>query len=382
MKYYVFSFDRSTELFDPAWVKTRGMCVPSEIERMEEILLPHQSGPLSVKLERKHPYHVINKKIDKDPRKLIIYFDNTIISSNAIARAYRLCIPAVDINGSRDIILPTGEEFKRIDPDLINKYYLSNPDDRIKARNIYSISLVHVYATGGYPISSPIKRADHDLYLIQCAAPSFENQELEYRLLISKGKTNIGVSGLYLDKEAYTNLMYHTFRNLLQVVKQSSFEDEKEDQVRTLRIPALGTGFFANLAGKNISEYLIPLIVKGLELALWERFDQSVKCLDQVELLDFSPHQTFKPTMDSINGIALVHSKNKDLLTAPNPNEICYVVNAGDANSWVGNEVEYNSVDAMVGNNTDVVYTQTPRNPRYEELSSYRPLWPCYEYND
>jgi hypothetical protein len=78
----------------------------------------------------------------------------------------------------------------------------------------------------------------------------------------------------------------------------------------------------------------------------------------------------------------LVHSKNKDLLAAPNTNEICYVVNAGDANSWVGNEVQYNSVDAMVGNNTDVVYTQTPRNPHYEELSCYRPLWPSYQYND
>ena len=127
-----------------------------------------------------------------------------------------------------------------------------------------------------------------------------------------------------------------------------------------MKVSAIGTGFFADVANIyiNIGNLLMPLLLKAVPKAILSHDYSNIGVL---EFPDFSGDGLFTPTEPELKGIKLVAAPDRDVLEFTSDTREKYMLgllNLGDCFSCVSNELEYSSVEAMIGNNTTVRMTQ------------------------
>ena len=283
-------------------------------------------------------------------------------------------------------------------------------------------SLARVYAVGGYrtPLR-PLAAAEcFDCVVVSGAGPQFEAPYLDHAdFVVEAGRPSArlppyahwgalpataedleraaqtpdggvlviaGAPGRYLHVAGYlasmaecAHLWLTAFDDTVRRVGASTLPGEPSSGPRKgyLKVSAIGTGFFADLAGggPNLGRTLMPLLLRAVERALARRTYAHVAAL---EFPDFSPGGLFTPTAGAVNGVALVPAPRRDVLDFPAEAKREYVVgllNPGDCFACVGNERGYGSVEAMIGNNTTVRTTQCYIwNERILDAANYVPV--------
>ena len=140
-----------------------------------------------------------------------------------------------------------------------------------------------------------------------------------------------------------------------------------------LKLTAVGMGFFAKLdMTKSISNILIPLFLQAFH---WVATNLSSK-FDKIKVVEFPDYSgRYKPYWgNQIGSFRTVHTHKRDLLllTGEDASYRVGVVNPADVMSYKGNEPQYASVEAMIGNNTDLRYNQVAVfNPYLLRASNY-----------
>ena len=134
-------------------------------------------------------------------------------------------------------------------------------------------------------------------------------------------------------------------------------------------------GYFAQspILG-DLKKYLLPEFIKGVIAAI----PQIPINITVIEMHDFFNGRFWIGDVNQpllkVGRITFMHSSNKDLLYEPNPENKKYViglVNPADANSWKGNEKSSASLEAMIGNDTDIRVTQVPARNEHFTLDKF-----------
>ncbi|MBU0651226.1 DUF4804 domain-containing protein, partial [bacterium] len=281
-------------------------------------------------------------------------------------------------------------------------------EERKKSRKKVIASDSLVFAKGGYPASSKIEENTNpqECIVISAAGPQFEMMnKLEYQDFIidlsqNQSKTTNEFSMRYckstngdipdfytvnkqmgnkketenylkisdtmiLNKEALLNSyiedIYLILKSFDQMVADKNKREgtNKKGYFKTL---GLGLGFFANIAGINdIGECLAPVMVEAYNKVL---NNYKFENIGQIDFSAFGHLETALnkyPLDNKINGIEITSGK-KDIFDFDGINRDEYIVgalNPSDSNALVGNELNYQSVEAMMGENSTITVDQT-----------------------
>jgi hypothetical protein len=305
-------------------------------------------------------------------RSARIYYDARTVRSGHEAHAMLRFVPAVATDADSHIVMPDGEHGRHIADDLLA------PHERRRARRVVVASYVAVHAMGGY--NAPLRLLDvpWQAVAISVAGPQFEVDYLEAQEFVSVGSSRIrgavpirldGQTLAHLDADAYERAMRRDISLWL-----AAFSDFVGPSRRGwLRLTAAGMGFFAMyLRRVDLSPTLMSRFLAALRsLAEEGGVPANVRV---IELPDFAAGRYWLGREGEgdkaigIGGVTFLHAPRLDILSPPDAEVLrCYAVgfiNPADAFSWKGNEGGWASVEAMVGDNTDMRYVQVPaRNP-------------------
>jgi hypothetical protein len=191
-------------------------------------------------------------------------------------------------------------------------------------------------------------------------------------------KISIG-GGRFFLADVYVNAMTEDIRGILYSFEYFLEENKRKGKNSKgwLKLTAIGMGFFADLPGYgSLTPIIQPLFIKATKHVL-ENYYPSFPLIEVIEFPNFSgtykvpqiKFGTFKGTLVTTNKEDLLYMDHRhaDFLVG--------LVNPSDVFSYKGNEFEYASVEAEIGNNTDIRYRQTALfNPGLLKKSSYIPL--------
>ena len=336
--------------------------------------------------------------LNRRARSYIFYLKDSILPSEI--SVFLSHIPLVTTNGDKFSILPNFQSIGPITLDKVEKYNLLNYDERRRARKMIIISDSKVFAWGGYNSQVNLYSSPRKTFIISIAAPQFEFRKLEYRDFIVNSEDSAIINPLF--PQYYSNGNKPSFEQAKLDQRNKMIDDDtilltsayfkstiqdltlilfsfnhhlKLNESGWLKLTALGMGFFAQLdIGKSIANLLIPIFLLAITTILtsWSSAFPKIKV---IEFPDFTKNKVYHLNVNQINGINLVHTRYRDLLDFNHPEYSNYtlgIVNPSDVFSYKGNEFGYGSVEAMIGNNTDLRYNQVLAfNPylRYNHMS-------------
>jgi len=137
-----------------------------------------------------------------------------------------------------------------------------------------------------------------------------------------------------------------------------------------LRLTAVGMGFFAYFAylDLNISYYLYPYYLKAIRKVIKDLPDN----ISDIILPDYTSDAIYRFDDLPINqskkydNVIVHHRRYMDIYSIPEDlSKIYGAVDPADIFSWKGNEYGYESVDAMMGNNSSLRVTQVPARNKF-----------------
>jgi len=341
------------------------------------------------------------------------YFPKSDETASGLMVALLTRIPAVAINGDGHIELQNGQMAssymaaqESADGTLLSY------DERKLSRKKLIITWSLVRKIGGYPktVSKAVELKQPFMCgIISFAGAQFEMPELEASLFLQWPSDYDGdrpdtysamdtqvfghLYGVRGEKPPVVDSKLGAFAVLQSAFYRSATEDwaliflaasDLTERVGgtirptcMIKLAALGLGFFAkrwpepNYKGRDLAPVLAPILHAALTAVLrdatWDR-------IGRIELPDFFPTRLWTPdwVMNAVNGVALVKT-GKDVVdhrhvvevTAPHPprdlleftNEelvrfVPIALNPSDVFALVGNERGYDSVEAMIANNS------------------------------
>ena len=251
----------------------------------------------------------VQEVVNNANKNVKVYYDNRYIFSKFEALLMKLCVPAIDVNGSESVIMPDGVTFAGgITQNMIDTYFLMSEQERMRARHIYPTSKCIIYANGGYPNSQPQAVGPFPAYIVSLPAPSFENKRLEFSFLTSNYNGDYRLTdNVYLKKDLYRQVLYDDFVCLIHICNEIA---RTENNNVTLRLPALGMGFFANINGSNASDKLIPFYLEALTEAIKK---YAAPSLISLQLPDYTSGVIYNIT-GPLNHVRVVNQRYLDLL--------------------------------------------------------------------
>lgn len=267
------------------------------------------------------------------------FFDTRYVTNKWEAYCMLRMVPAINVNGDSSIIAPDGTTYSQ-SPALTQNNYLTD-EERIRARHIVRCSVNQIYASGGYPSGKPTIVIPWSAVIISAAGCQFERPGLEQTIAFEGGTV------ASFDSSAYERAIYHDFQLYFRAFSVYIPLGKRG----VLRVPKIGMGFFANFnMGPNISSKLARPFVSAMIRALSE-----APAYIEIEFYDFEGNFVVPgtPRMKVVT--------RTDILARPvDTTKLVGIINAGDVFSWAGNEHSYASVEAMIGNNSDLRATQVP----------------------
>eukprot|EP00708_Paratrimastix_pyriformis_P002952 GAFH01001716.1.p2 GENE.GAFH01001716.1~~GAFH01001716.1.p2 ORF type:complete len:441 (+),score=111.27 GAFH01001716.1:180-1325(+) len=198
---------------------------------------------------------------------------------------------------------------------------------------------------------------------------------------------------IFFNAAAYFNCMVEDIELILTAFAR--MVDERNQELPAdapkrkgyFKFVAIGCGFFAQnrrFGAGTLSPMLYPLMLAALQNVLTanrlprDRHGQPL--IDTIELPDFSGRSIFTPSWgdEPIHGISINKGHARDALDFTREQFATYwcgCLNAGDCFCIPGNERQYASVEAAIGNNTDMRIQQAYfHNPQLLDLSRYVPV--------
>jgi hypothetical protein len=302
---------------------------------------------------------------------------------------YLTRVPRVCVDGDRHIMLPNGELIRS---DQIPTYHLLGYKERRLARKKVIASPALLFAMGGYPNSGITYLAKPmQIVILSMAGNQFEMDKLEYQdFIVDKTsrtrqplfpqfypksmRTLTGIStARYMDEQYYEIDSEHFLDKhalLLSMIEDvtlllSSFGRMISDGKRGyLHATALGAGYFAQFLGKkDISKLIYQTLLDAYEVVLKSidigDYGNPIRKIGTIILPDFTgTKRLYTPKIPNFGlDWITVKGQHKDCLDFRNIDTRIYtlgVINAGDSFAIPGNEFAYSSVEAMIGNNTDL----------------------------
>ena len=182
---------------------------------------------------------------------------------------------------------------------------------------------------------------------------------------------------VYFDRGAYFQATLTYVAHIVAVVRQRMSEPGPvAGSPVHLKATLFGGGFFAKYGGTNSPIDLRRLVVEAMLEAYTACLPLMRGCVSVLEFVRYDIDGATRPGMDKLAaaasemGIAVVESPEGDLLdlSVVADGHVPALLNAGDAMSWCGNEADSASVEAMIGNATNVRVTMNAwANPRMLE---------------
>lgn len=382
----------SSQSLNQCWIVESG----SPVEADQKMIKSQWSPSVDLRVAQQMDYDCLFRLRQNDVR--------TFRYPEAIdPRAALIHIPLVDVNGDRYVKLTDG---KRITFDKASamKYRLLNYRERRLARKMVVASNSLCFAKGGLHDSQVIlHKRPFPLIILSIAGAQFEFRNLEFQdFIVKKG-----------DKAIENPLFPHYYRNeikpsfeeaqslgiavgddcllLTKAYRISIMEDLflilfafnamiPEGRKGCFRMVGFGLGFFAYLDMQySLTPILTEIFIKALDLVL-KAFHSH---FPQIVAIDFSTQKgegSLAPPASGNYGHIQIKERNSDLLDPPTDELLIGVVNPSDVFSYKGNEFSYDSVEALLGNNTDLRYNQVLIfNPALEKRDRHQIVTrPCF----
>ena len=324
----------------------------------------------------------------------MIFYNAEVINPQNISR-YLTNIPLICINGDTFVILPNNKDISPLTEEKTTKYNLLTPVERRLARRLVVVSYSNIFAYGGY--RSELKEYSKEKFgiIISMAAPQFEFNKLEHQdFIVERGdsrkqalfhsefkpsyeEASNDTRNVRLSGEAFflSNLYYRTMIQdigLILISFQRALENIKKNG--WLKLTAIGMGYFAQSAQfGNLKDILEPIYLSAAQYVInnWSERFLNVRV---IEFPNFSgsyvaPKVNFHGKVITTNkeDVLLIDDQHKDYVVG--------IVNPSDVFSYKGNEFSYGSVEAEIGNNTDIRYRQVAAfNHHLLDLSHYHPI--------
>lgn len=354
----------------------------------------HWSPILSV---RQKQYDDYNSNQNKDIA--MIFYNSEFINPQNISR-YLTNIPLVATNGDQYVILPNGENISPLTEEKTIRYNLLNPIERRLARRMIIISYSNIFAYGGYRSKTVEYNPSKFGIIISMAAPQFEFNKLEHQDFIvehgdpqkeslfpsiyplgvkpsyeeaSRDNRNINLSNgrAFFLSDAYyktmiqdISLILMSFQTALQNINNNGW----------LKLTAIGMGVFAESPKYGNLRYILePLFISAAQYVInnWSR------AFPNVQVIEF-PNFSGSYIAPQVNFHGQVITTNREgalIIDERHKNYIVGIVNPSDVFSYKGNEFTYGSVEAEIGNNTDIRYRQVAVfNPNLLNINRYYPI--------
>jgi len=242
-------------------------------------------------------------------------------------------------------------------------------NDRVLARRKVVCTPCMIYAKGGYGEGNEkvkVLSKPQQCIMLSVLGAQLDDKNLDYRYFIEKnpeldGQLELNQKLFFKSLVHDVYLWFHAFN--IMVMKEKFYnKNDTEEKGGLLRLCKVGAGFFADVPGmeehqgKTVSKLL--LLASILVIKLW-KFDY----IDAVEFLYFDekPFKIEYPHGSMITNRTKILYSNKDILDIPAEYTDKYYVgitNPSDSFSMIGNEFGYDSVEAMLGNNTSLRLNQ------------------------
>lgn len=279
------------------------------------------------------------------------------------------------------------ERISGMDDNKSEQYKLLTRRERRLARKIVVTSINTIYAQGGYGKSQfSLHPTPWSAIIISAAGAQFEMDYLEAQDFIVEAGQSRDYNCLPYYKEykpAYNEINPNDYDNIIRIgadyfmkniyreaiagdilLMCKAFSSYVDQGNGWLRLTALGMGFFADYykTHNNIKDILLPLFIEAL-VSVVPKIPSNIRV---IEIHDFFNGGFWFTGVNSdrikMGNVIFVHSKYVDVLSYPTQaiekGYIIGLINAGDAFAWKGNEFTSQSVEAMIGNDTDLRVTQ------------------------
>jgi hypothetical protein len=297
----------------------------------------------------------------------IFYLSHYDFSIDKI-RKFITHIPLVAINGDYTMESQDFQDLER-DKYLKGKYTnLINPIERQISRKKIIAHYGYLFANGGYYQNFTLLNTPQPTIFLTAAGPQFEVNYLEYKQFFKNKKECenciqivLDNKNLYFNSQKYYSICFEdiflilkSFNEMVGIVNQNySLDNYKKGY---LQVVAIGMGFFAKLLmEKSITNIILPIWLKAFEDVLKKFVFENIAI---IEFLDFMKGK-FTPSFNTltINNIKIISSlDNMNILKS---NYIMGLLNPGDVFAIPGNERGYQSVESMIGNNSDLRLVQS-----------------------
>jgi len=285
-------------------------------------------------------------------------------------------IPQICINSDKYIQLQNGSEYTSYKKALKAEPDLLTYDERIKSRRKVIVTTSQLFGYGGYPKTNKhhdLKDAQ-EIVVLSAAGAQLDVAQLDYKLYCN------AEDGTLKEKEFQKSLQWDVYLWLYAI--ELYFSSKPPDQRAHVRIPGVGSGFFARTPnGTDLGSEVRNCLVKAFAKVL-KRHIKHFLHIAHYEFVFFDEKELEEKDVERLHKIARVSFTMNDICT-PLPNHQSHrtlvVINPSDSFSLVANELGYQSVEAEIGNNTTIRFDQNYlHNPALVKSKNLVPIMPAH----
>ena len=295
-------------------------------------------------------------------------------------------VPLVAVDADQHVTLSNMTRLESTTSRDLEQECLLSYFDRREARKMVIASRSLFFAKGGYGSPVALLPKPVEVILLSMTGAQFEFRHLEYQdFIVVKGDhekknplfpsyySNGVKPSFHIASDEKENIKIDDKTLLLSsAYRQAMVEDLflvlfafnsmiPLGFTGRLFLTAVGMGFFAKLEmQKSIRKYLLPLYLEAFEIIAKSDRASKLTKIRTVVFPDYFDGEYYPPgaTNNKLGPFSLIHARNKDMFDIPFDGEVPGFVNPSDVFCYRGNEFKYSSVEAMIGNNSDLRYSQ------------------------
>ena len=255
----------------------------------------------------------------------------------------------------------------------VRRYGLVSHEERILARRKVVCTPVHVLARGGYPKPSNAKvtvlERRKRCLMLSVLGPQMDESALDAKYFVKRDRNGEH----FFDDRLYLRSITHDVFLWLYAF-DAMVRIQGDGRKGLLHMCRVGCGFFAEIRamGVNVGDRVAACMVEAVRRVLRVRKFEHIAAID---LVRFDVADWFAGNATIVRGGVEIRANVKDALDFDDDDYAKYhigVTNASDSWSAIGNEMGYDSLEAMLGNNTTLRVNQVYHwNPHLLDRRKY-----------
>jgi endonuclease/exonuclease/phosphatase (EEP) superfamily protein YafD len=280
-----------------------------------------------------------------------VYYLSKYIKSNFINRCLTKT-PQICLSADNYIQLQNKEEYKSYADALEAQPDLLTYEERMRARRKIIITDSLIFAQGGYHSDFKNLSTPMEAIILSAAGAQLDVEELDYTLYCNPKNGSLKVKAFQSSMNDDVYLWLHALEDYMI--------NHHPDRMMHLRIPGIGAGWFAKTPnGTDLGSQVKQCIINAFGLHLSkEHFPH----LEHFEFLYYEEDELDEKSVTALHEAVPTSFSFTDIcapLPAKHSHRILGMINPSDTFGQVANEFGYESLEAMIGNNSSLRFDQS-----------------------